>query len=96
MLFAKGHFTDFAAAPDVWWDILTDNRFNSGVIMLRPSMQEFHNLIRKVSDPEYHKPNDADQAFLNIYYRFRYWGLPYKYNFNLVMVSIISPYSGPH
>ena len=43
--------------------------------------------MSKVSDPAYHKPNDADQAFLNVYYRFRFYGLPYKYNFNLVMVS---------
>ncbi|KAA8893775.1 nucleotide-diphospho-sugar transferase [Sphaerosporella brunnea] len=76
---------DFAAAPDVWWNILVDNRFNSGVIVFRPSMETFHDMIPKVSDPNYHSPNDADQAFLNAYYKFRYFGLPYKYNFNLVM-----------
>jgi alpha-N-acetylglucosamine transferase len=79
---------DFAAAPDVWWNILTDNRFNSGVIVFRPSIETFHDMIPKVSDPRYHSPNDADQAFLNAYYRFRYFGLPYKYNYNLVMVSV--------
>jgi hypothetical protein len=78
---------DFAAAPDVWWNILVDNRFNSGVIVFKPSMETFHDMIPKVSDPNYHSPNDADQAFLNAYYKFRYFGLPYKYNFNLVMVS---------
>jgi alpha-N-acetylglucosamine transferase len=77
---------DFAAAPDVWWNILVDNRFNSGVIVFRPSMETFHDMVPKVSDPNYHSPNDADQAFLNAYYKFRYFGLPYKYNFNLVMV----------
>ncbi|CCX04543.1 Similar to Glycogenin-2; acc. no. O15488 [Pyronema omphalodes CBS 100304] len=76
---------DFAAAPDVWWNILVDNRFNSGVIVFRPSMETFHDMIPKMSDPHYHSPNDADQAFLNAYYRFRYFGLPYKYNYNLVM-----------
>jgi alpha-N-acetylglucosamine transferase len=78
---------DFAAAPDVWWDILVDNRFNSGVIVFRPSMETFHDMIPKVSDPNYHKPNDADQAFLNAYYKFRYFGLPFRYNFNLVLVG---------
>ncbi|KAK6499799.1 hypothetical protein TWF481_010156 [Arthrobotrys musiformis] len=76
---------DFAAAPDVWWDVITDNRFNSGLMVLRPSTEEFHSLVKHVSDPHYHSPNDADQAFLNTYYRFRYFGLPYKYNFNLIM-----------
>ncbi|KAK9473004.1 nucleotide-diphospho-sugar transferase [Dipodascopsis tothii] len=76
---------EFAASPDVWWDILTDTRFNSGVISFRPSLEEFHSLVKAVSDPKMHKPNDADQAFLNAYYRFRFYALPYKYNFNLVM-----------
>lgn len=63
-----------------------DSRFNSGVIVFRPNMEEFRKLVEKVSDPEYHRPDEADQAFLNVFYRFRYFGLPYKYNFNLVMV----------
>lgn len=77
---------DFAASPDVWWDVITDNKFNSGVIVFRPSVETFRDMIVKVSDPTYHQPNDADQAFLNAYYRFRYFGLPYKYNLNLIMV----------
>jgi len=76
---------DFAASPDVWWYKLTDTLFNSGVIVFRPSMETFHDMIPKVSDPNYHSPNDADQAFLNAYYKFRFFALPYKYNFNLVM-----------
>ena len=96
-LIARGSNTDFAAAPDVWWNMLTDSKFNSGVIVFRPSKEEFHNLIKKVSDPTFHSPNDADQAFLNVYYKFRYFGLPYKYNFNLIMVCaahlLLSPKS---
>ena len=85
---------DFSAAPDVWWNILTDSRFNSGVVVFRPSVDTFHDMVKKVSDPRYHKPNDADQAFLQEYYRFRYFGLPYKYNFNLVMVYLpLSPFA---
>lgn len=76
---------DFAASPDVWWNIEVDNKFNSGVIVIRPNLEEFRSLFDAVSDPKLHSPNDADQAFLNNYYKFRYFGLPYKYNFNLVM-----------
>lgn len=76
---------EFAAAPDVWWDVITDSRFNSGVVVFRPGVETFGDMIKKVSDPAYHQPNDADQAFLNAYYRFRFFGLPYKYNFNLIM-----------
>lgn len=78
---------DIAASPDVWWDVLTDYRFNSGVIVIRPNLEEFRALFKAVSDPNMHSPNDADQAFLNNYYKFRYFGLPYKYNFNLVMFT---------
>lgn len=78
---------DLAAAPDVWWDILNDGRFNSGVLMLRPNMEEFRILSKAVSDPKMHHPEEADQAFLNNFYKFRFFGLPYKYNFNLVMVE---------
>jgi alpha-N-acetylglucosamine transferase len=76
---------DIAASPDVWWDVLVDNKFNSGVLVIRPNLEEFRSLFKAVSDPNMHSPNDADQAFLNSYYSFRYFGLPYKYNFNLVM-----------
>lgn len=76
---------DIAAAPDVWWNILTDYKFNSGVIVIRPNLEEFRSLFKAVSDPKMHAPNDADQAFLNNYYQFRYFGLPYKYNLNIVM-----------
>ncbi|KAK9461197.1 nucleotide-diphospho-sugar transferase [Lipomyces oligophaga] len=76
---------EIAGSPDVWWDILTDTRFNSGVITFRPSIEEFRSMVTAVSDPRMHKPNDADQAFLNQYFKFRFHGLPYKYNFNIVM-----------
>ncbi|KAK9377640.1 nucleotide-diphospho-sugar transferase [Lipomyces chichibuensis] len=76
---------EIAGAPDVWWDILTDTRFNSGVITFRPSIEEFHAMVKSVSDPRMHKPNDADQAFLNAYFKFRFHALPYKYNYNIIM-----------
>lgn len=93
-IICKGSFADIldmpgdlAASPDVWWNKLVDNRFNSGVLVLRPNVDEFRLLSRAVSDPKMHNPWEADQAFLNSFYQFRYYGLPFKYNFNLVMVQ---------
>lgn len=82
---------DFSAAPDVWWDILHDTRFNSGLIVFRPSVETFHDMVSKMSDLKYHKPNDADQAFLNAYYEYRFFMLPMKYNFNLIMYEFHRP-----
>lgn len=78
---------DLAATTDVWWDVITDAKFNSGVLVLRPNIDEFRILSKAVSDPNMHKSWEADQDFLNAFYRFRFFGLPYKYNFNLVMVE---------
>jgi alpha-N-acetylglucosamine transferase len=76
---------DIAAASDSWWDNLVDSRFNSGVIVIRPNLDEFRSLFAAVSDPQMHKPDEADQALLNNYYQMRHFGLPFKYNLNLVM-----------
>lgn len=78
---------DVAASPDVWWNTLVDNKFNSGVLMLRPSVSEFRVLSKAVSDPNMHRSWEADQDFLNAFYKFRYFGMPFRYNFNLVMVQ---------
>lgn len=78
---------DLAASSDVWWNAITDTRFNSGVLMLRPNMEEFRILSKAVSDPQMHEPWEADQAFLNNFYRYRFYGLPYKFNFNLVILE---------
>ncbi|ODQ53967.1 nucleotide-diphospho-sugar transferase [Saitoella complicata NRRL Y-17804] len=76
---------DFAATPDSWPENLQDTRFNSGFILIRPSKVEYETLAEKVSDKKYHRPDEADQAFLNVYWRFRAYMLPYAYNFNLVL-----------
>lgn len=83
---------DLAASADVWSNILVDNRFNSGVLVLRPNVDEFRLLSKAVSDPSMHKAREADQAFLNAFYKFRYYGMPFKYNLNLVMVAHHRPY----
>lgn len=76
---------DFAAAPDVWWDIPHDSRFNSGVMVFRPRRWLFNNMIEKLANPEYHNPEESDQAFLQKYWEYENWGLPSIYNLNLVL-----------
>lgn len=78
---------DLAATTDTWWDVLVDSKFNSGVLVLRPNVDEFRILSRAIADPDMHNPWEADQDFLNAFYKFRFFGLPFKYNFNLVMVQ---------
>ncbi|KAF1808371.1 nucleotide-diphospho-sugar transferase [Eremomyces bilateralis CBS 781.70] len=75
----------FAAAPDVWFDILVDDKFNSGVMVLTPNLSIFQDMLQKL--PAIHQPEDGDQAFLQVYWKFRYFGLPYRYNLNQVMFA---------
>jgi len=74
-----------AAAPDAWDTTAKDTQFNSGVLLLRPSMTEYQLLHRAVSAPGMHRPEEGDQAFLNRFYEYRYFGLPNAYNLNLVL-----------
>ena len=74
-----------AAAPDAWHYSARDTKFNSGVLLLRPSKTEFDLLMRAVAVPGMHEPEEGDQAFLNRFYEYRYFGLPSAYNLNLVL-----------
>lgn len=56
----------------------------------RPNATVFADMLAKVSDEHYHRPDEADQAFLQAYYQFRFFGLPYKYNLNLALVRVPS------
>ncbi|KAE9976607.1 hypothetical protein BLS_001995 [Venturia inaequalis] len=76
---------DFAAAPDVWWNVPHDPRFNSGVMVFRPRRWLFDNMVEKLANPEYHDPEESDQAFLQKYWEYENWGLPSIYNLNLVL-----------
>lgn len=76
---------DFAAAPDVWFDIPHDPRFNSGVMVFKPRKWLFNNMIEKLGDPKYHDPTESDQAFLQKYWEYESWRLPTIYNLNLVL-----------
>jgi hypothetical protein len=54
-------------------------------MVLKPSRWTFENMLSKLSDPAYHNPREGDQAFLQLYWRFRNFGLPMRYNLNIVM-----------
>jgi hypothetical protein len=64
-----------AAAPDAWDFTAKDTLFNSGVLLLRPSMKEYSLLHRALSTPGMHLPEEGDQAFLNRFYEYRYFGV---------------------
>lgn len=74
-----------AAAPDAWTHTTRDANFNSGVLLLRPSLIEYDLLLRGVSTPGMHLPHEGDQPFLNRFYEYRHFGLPHMYNLNLVL-----------
>lgn len=76
-----------AAAPDAWNHTSKDALFNSGVLLLRPSTSEYNLLLKAVSTPGMHEPEEGDQAFLNRFYEYRYFGLPAEYNLNLVLLN---------
>jgi hypothetical protein len=48
-------------------------------------MSEYKLLLRALTAPGMHNPEEGDQAFLNRFYEFRYFGLPHAYNLNLVL-----------
>jgi hypothetical protein len=75
----------FAAAPDVWFDIAIDSRFNSGVMVFHPSRELFFDMLDKIKDRRYHDPTQGDQDFLQHYWQYRDFKLPFKYNLNIVM-----------
>ena len=74
-----------AAAPDAWDHTAKDRKFNSGVLLLRPSEAEYRLLLRALATPGMHLPEEGDQPFLNRFYEYRYFGLPHGYNLNLVL-----------
>eukprot|EP00347_Sterkiella_histriomuscorum_P022967 403336458 len=71
--------SDFAAAPDVF----PPDRFNAGVLLIKPSMTVFRDMISKIlTFPAY---DGGDTGFLNAYYPDWYLKdsdsrLPYGYN----------------
>jgi hypothetical protein len=74
---------NFAAAPDVW----TNERgitigFNAGVMLLRPDSAVFQDMLSKLETADF-PPEEAEQAFLNLYFGGHALRLPFIYNGNL-------------
>lgn len=75
----------FAAVPDVYGP--GDPRgfsltFNAGVLVLRTSSMVLEDMVAKTKTAEY-PLQQAEQAFLNLYYGAKAVRLPYAYNANL-------------
>ncbi|KAF7360702.1 Glycosyltransferase family 8 protein [Mycena venus] len=78
---------NFAAAPDVYGagDPRGFNlKFNAGVLALRPSLAVLDDMRRKMDVAEY-PLQQAEQAFLNLYFGGTCMRLPYIYNANLAI-----------
>ncbi|KAI0375910.1 nucleotide-diphospho-sugar transferase [Pilatotrama ljubarskyi] len=76
---------NFAAVPDVYI-----NRpgftvsFNAGVLFVRPSTTAFRDLVAHINKARY-PHQDAEQAFLNVFYGADTVRLPYIYNGNIAI-----------
>jgi Glycosyl transferase family 8 len=73
----------FAATPDVWPEMPIDTGFNSGVMVFNPSVELYEDMIEQL--PKIHDPHEGDQNFLQQYWKYRNYMLPFKYNLNIVM-----------
>ena len=83
-LFALPKEVGFAAGADAWPGIEIDSKFNSGVMLLRPSSNLYNDMLSKLADKKYHDPKEGDQQFLQNYWRHRDWKLPTRFNLNIV------------
>jgi hypothetical protein len=54
-------------------------------MVLKPSEWTYNNMLSKLGDPAYHDPKEGDQSFLQAYWRYKNFGLPFKYNLNIIM-----------
>jgi hypothetical protein len=54
-------------------------------MVLKPSQATFKDMMRKVTNPAFHPENEGDQAFLQNYWKYMFFGLPLRYNLNLIM-----------
>ncbi|KAF5367195.1 hypothetical protein D9758_003928 [Tetrapyrgos nigripes] len=74
---------EFGATTDVYLDerkfAIT---FNAGVLAFKPSMRTFDDMVSKLETTDFPR-KEAEQAFLNVYYRTNMVRLPYAYNANV-------------
>ncbi|KAI0045248.1 glycosyltransferase family 8 protein [Auriscalpium vulgare] len=74
----------FGAVPDVYDNSGFKLAFNAGVLTLRTSTPEFERMTARLDEARY-APQQAEQAFLNVYYAADAVRLPHVYNGNLVI-----------
>ena len=75
----------FAAVPDVYGDQRGFSvTFNAGVLAIRSSSMVLQDMKRKIETAHY-PLQQAEQAFLNLYFAAKVVRLPYAYNANLAM-----------
>ncbi|KAF7966833.1 hypothetical protein HWV62_36941 [Athelia sp. TMB] len=81
---------NFAAVPDVYGDSRGFSlTFNAGVLVLRTSSLVLDDMVQKIKTAAY-PLQQAEQAFLNLYYGATAVRLPYAYNANLA-IKVRSP-----
>jgi len=73
----------FAAVPDVF-DTGFKLAFNAGVLVLHPNQTTYESMLARIHDARF-PPDQAEQAFLNLYFGADAVRLPYVYNANLAI-----------
>lgn len=74
----------FGAVPDVYGKAGFKLNFNAGVLVLQPNHTTFESVRARIADARF-PPDEAEQAFLNLYFGADAVRLPYVYNANLVI-----------
>ncbi|RPD71927.1 nucleotide-diphospho-sugar transferase [Lentinus tigrinus ALCF2SS1-7] len=75
----------FGAVPDVYTTAQGyTTAFNAGVMFLRPDSELFNDMVAKIATARY-PAEQAEQAFLNLYFGAEAVRLPYAYNANLAI-----------
>ena len=74
----------FAAVSDVYGDSGFKLQFNAAVLALHPNSTTFENMLARIADARFN-PQEAEQAFMNVYFGADAVHLPYMYNANLAI-----------
>jgi glycogenin glucosyltransferase len=76
----------FGAVPDVYGKSGFTVSFNGGVLVLQPNWSTYESMLERMSDARF-PLQEAEQAFLNVYFGADAVRLPYVYNANLAIVE---------